>query len=105
MGWLIENLDGYTRSGGQISNLLGYAERELAADELRGLNPIRKPRSGDPFAFTPGQATAARDSLNTLADRLGRRWSREARGWGKFARQLATAADTSARANRPWHWS
>ena len=106
MGWLIDNLDGYTRSGTQIANLMDLAERHLDAREIPGLDPIARRQGHEPFSLTPREAASARDALNTLADRLAKkRFNREARGWAEFARRIASAADIAARSGRPWRWS
>ncbi|MDT0270562.1 hypothetical protein RM844_30245 [Streptomyces sp. DSM 44915] len=106
MGWMIDHLPGGSRSGTQIANLMDRAAEHLTERDLAALAPIAARDGHNPFALTPAQAGDAAAVLLTLADRLSsRRWNREARGWGEFARSLAAAAHTAHRTGQPWHWN
>lgn len=100
MGW---SYGGPNRSALQFENLAREVARVLPAGSLRRAAQSmfdRVQRADGPFSFSPREAHGIGVAL--LAAGTSPRMPVD---WGKFALDIADAADAAANSNRPWRWS
>jgi hypothetical protein len=105
MGWTIDHApydETIHRSALQLHNLAAQVAHVTSGRDWRIVRALfdQAARADGPFDIPWSQAGSIADVL-----RLAACHSRMPADWGRFAHELADAADRAAKQREPWHWS